>query len=108
MKARPAFLSTRTPAQLETRYAQRHILYLVGSADHDPLSASLDKRCAAQAQGPQRLARAENFFRYMQARHPNGLNQAFHVVPGVGHDGARMLTSHCALKTMFDVGNCDD
>ncbi|WP_241023393.1 alpha/beta hydrolase [Paraburkholderia sp. Ac-20340] len=108
MNARPAFMRSKTPEQLETRYAQRHILYLVGGADRDSLSASLDKSCAAQAQGPQRLARAESFFRYMQSRHPNGLNQHFHVVPGVGHDGARMLTSHCALKAMFDVGNCDD
>ncbi|POR52212.1 hypothetical protein B0G62_105180 [Paraburkholderia eburnea] len=108
MQARPAFMRTRSPEQLETRYAQRHILYLVGGADRDPASASLDKSCAAMAQGPQRLARAEGFFRYMETRHPAGLNQQFHVVPGVGHDEARMLTSHCALKTMFDVGSCDD
>lgn len=108
MQARPAFLRARSPEQLEARYVQRHILYLVGGADHDPNSASLDKGCAAMAQGPQRLARAENFFRYMQSRHPTGLNQQFHVVPDVGHNEARMLTSHCALKTMFDVGSCDD
>ena len=62
---------------------------------------------AAQAQGPQPLARAEGFFRSMQTRHPAGLNQEFHIVPGVGHDGARMLTSPCALKAMFDVGRCN-
>jgi hypothetical protein len=108
MQARPAFLRARTPEQLEARYAQRHILYLVGGDDHDPQSASLDKSCAAMAQGPQRLARAEGFFSYMQSRHPRDLNQQFHVVPGVGHNEARMLTSHCALNMMFDVGSCDD
>jgi hypothetical protein len=108
MQARPAFMRTRSPQQLEARYVQRQILYLVGGADHDPASASLDKSCAAMAQGPQRLARAEGFFRYLQARHPADRNQQFHIVPGVGHDEARMLTSHCALKTMFDVGSCDD
>jgi hypothetical protein len=106
MQARPSFMRERTPAQLEARYAQRHIVYLVGGADTNPASTSLDKSCAARAQGPQRFARAEGFFRYMQMRHPEGLNQEIHVVPGVGHDGARMLTSLCALKTMFDVGNC--
>ncbi|WP_240160941.1 alpha/beta hydrolase [Burkholderia sp. Ax-1719] len=108
MQARPAFLRGRSPEQLEARYAQRHILYLVGGDDHDPNSASLDKSCAAMAQGPQRLARAESFFGYMQSRHPGSLNQQFHVVPGVGHNQARMLTSHCALNMMFDVGSCDD
>lgn len=106
MEARPGFMLGRTPAQLEARYAQRRIVYLVGGVDDNPASASLDKTCAAQAQGPQRLARAQGFFRYMQTRHPVGLNQEFHIVPGVGHDGARMLTSACALKTMFDIGNC--
>ncbi|WP_322093817.1 alpha/beta hydrolase [Paraburkholderia bannensis] len=108
MQARPAFLREHSPEQLEARYAQRHVLYLVGGNDHDPASASLDKSCAAMAQGPQRLARAEGYFGYMQRRHPSGLNQQFHVVPGVGHDEARMLTSHCALNMMFDVGSCDD
>lgn len=106
MQARPGFMLGHTPAQLEARYAQRRIVYLVGGADDDPASASIDKTCAAEAQGPQRRARAEGFFRYMQTRHPAGLNQEFHVVPGVGHDGARMLTSPCALKTMLDVGRC--
>lgn len=95
-----------TPAQLEARYAQRRIVYLVGGADDNPASVSLDKTCAARAQGPQRLARARGFFRYTQTRHPVGLNREFHIVPGVGHDGARMLTSPCAFTTMFDIGSC--
>ncbi|HTR08393.1 MAG TPA: alpha/beta hydrolase [Paraburkholderia sp.] len=106
MENRPAFIGDRTPAQLEADYVKRRIAYLVGGDDDDPASVSLDKSCAAQAQGTQRVARAEGFFRYLQTRHPDGLNQTFHIVPGVGHDGARMLTSACALATMFDTGNC--
>jgi hypothetical protein len=106
MEARPAFLAGRTPAQLEADYVKLRIAYLVGGADDDPASVSLDKSCAAQAQGPQRVARAQGFYRYLQSRHPDGLNQTFHTVPGVGHDGARMLTAACALATMFDTGNC--
>jgi hypothetical protein len=106
MQARPSFMLEQTPAELEARYAQRRIVYLVGGADNNPASVSLDKSCAAQAQGPQRFARAEGFFRYMQKRHPVGLNQEIHVVPGVAHDGPRMLTSPCAIKTMFDAGRC--
>lgn len=106
MESRPAVVGDRTPAQLEADYVKRRITYLVGGDDDDPASVSLDKSCAAQAQGAQRVARAEGFFRYLQTRHPDGLNQSFHIVPGVGHDGARMLTSSCALATMFDTGNC--
>jgi hypothetical protein len=107
MENRPALIAGRTPAQLEADYVKRRIIYLAGGNDDDPASVSLDKSCAAKAQGPQRMARAQGFFRYLQTRHPDGLNQTFHIVPGVAHDGARMLTSSCALATMFDTGNCE-
>jgi pimeloyl-ACP methyl ester carboxylesterase len=106
MDDRPPYLDDRTPAQLEATYAARRIDYLVGGADDDPQQSALDRSCAAEAQGPQRVARAQAFYRYMQSRHPDGSTQHFHVVPGVGHDGARMLTSVCALAAMFDTAGC--
>ncbi|MCP3709989.1 alpha/beta hydrolase [Paraburkholderia sp. CNPSo 3274] len=106
MENRPAAIADRTPAQLEADYVKRRIVYLAGGNDDDPASGSLDKSCAAQAQGAQRVARAQGFYRYLQTRHPDGLIQTFHIVPGVGHDGARMLTSSCALATMFDTAGC--
>lgn len=107
MDNRPPYLDDRTPAQLEAAYAARRIDYLVGGADDDPQQSALDRTCAAEAQGPQRVARAEAYYRYIQSRHPDGLQQRFHVVPGVGHDGARMLTSVCALAAMFDTQGCE-
>lgn len=106
MENRPAFLQDRTPAQLEADYVKRHVVYLIGGDDTDPQQSVLDKSCAAEAQGPQRMARAQGFFRYLRGRHPDGLNQSMYVVPGVGHDGRGMLTSTCALATMFDTGSC--
>ncbi|PYE27704.1 hypothetical protein C7410_10135 [Paraburkholderia silvatlantica] len=106
MENRPASIAGSTPAQLEADYVKRRIVYLAGGNDDDPASASLDNSCAARAQGAQRVARAQGFYRYLQTRHPGGLNQTFHVVPGVGHDGARMLTSSCALAAMFDTAGC--
>ncbi|MFP6560580.1 alpha/beta hydrolase [Paraburkholderia sp. B3] len=108
MDGRPAFMQDRTPAQIETDYVKRRIVYLIGGDDTDPAQPALDKRCEAEAQGPQRMARAQGFFRYLQGRHPEGLNQSMDIVPGVGHDGRRMLTSACALATMFDTGSCVD
>lgn len=107
MDNRPPYLNDRSPAQLEAAYASRRIDYLVGGADNDPQQSALDRSCAAEAQGPQRFARAEAYYRYIQARHPEGLKQSLHIVPGVGHDGARMLTSVCALSAMFDTRGCE-
>lgn len=107
MDNRPPYLGDRTPAQLEAAYAARRIDYLVGGADDDPQQSALDRTCAAEAQGPQRVARAEAYYRYIQSRHPDGLKQRFHIVPGVGHNGARMLTSVCALAAMFDTQGCE-
>jgi pimeloyl-ACP methyl ester carboxylesterase len=107
MDNRPPYLDDRTSAQLEATYAARRIDYLVGGADDDPQQSALDRTCAAEAQGPQRVARAEAYYRYIQSRHPNGLKQRFHIVPGVGHNGARMLTSVCALAAMFDTPGCE-
>ncbi|MBB3001241.1 pimeloyl-ACP methyl ester carboxylesterase [Paraburkholderia tropica] len=106
MQQRPAYLADRTPAQLEAAYARRRVTYLVGGNDDDPQQKALDRSCPAEAQGPQRVARAQAYFRYLQARHPQGLDQTLHVVPGVGHNGARMLTSACALAAMFDTAGC--
>lgn len=106
MQARPAYLNDRTPEQLEAAYIQRRVSYLVGGDDDDPAHPALDKSCPAEAQGSQRVARATSYFHYLQARHPGALNQQFHVVPGVGHNGARMLTSPCALDAMFGTGQC--
>jgi pimeloyl-ACP methyl ester carboxylesterase len=107
MDNRPAYLNDRTPAQLEATYVTRRVDYLVGGADDDPKQAALDLSCGAEAQGSQRVARAEGYYGYLLSRHPSGLNQSFHVVPGVGHNGARMLTSECALAAMFGTQGCD-
>jgi hypothetical protein len=106
MQARPPYVADRTPAQLEAAYVKRRVVYLVGGSDDSPVQAALDRSCPAEAQGSERVARAEGYVRYLQMRHPQGLNQQFHVVPGVGHNGARMLSSPCALATMFGTGAC--
>ncbi|MGN6581682.1 MAG: alpha/beta hydrolase [Bordetella sp.] len=106
MQARAPYLNDRSPAQLEAGYAKRRVTYLIGGLDTDPAQAALDRSCAAEAQGSNRLARGQAYFHYLRMRHPQGLNQQFHVVPGVGHDGARMLTSPCALAVTFGVKSC--
>ncbi|MGI4816204.1 MAG: alpha/beta hydrolase [Janthinobacterium lividum] len=106
MTQRPTPLSDLMPAQLESDYMSRQITYLVGGRDDDPQQAVLDRSCAAEAQGANRLARARNYFSYIRLRHPENTTQSFHIVPGVGHDGARMLTSTCAVATVFGTDAC--
>ncbi len=77
------------------RYGAREVHYLIGTADDDPRSASLDRSCAAVAQGPNREVRALNYHRHLLAVFGAQIEsrQPLSVVPGVGHNLAQMMTS---------------
>jgi len=93
-------------AGLEQRYASGDVVYLLGTADNDPNQAVLDKSCSAEAQGPNRLARGQAFFAYLQARHPQMTTQRLILVPGVAHNSARMFGSVCGMAALFDSSGC--
>jgi pimeloyl-ACP methyl ester carboxylesterase len=82
-------------AQLQTRPTY----YLAGGEDTRG-GSSLDTSCAARLQGPNRLARFANYRDYTRL-FPHWTGAAFIVVPGVGHDGGRMLGSEAARRIMF-------
>ncbi|GGF48351.1 hypothetical protein GCM10011611_63480 [Aliidongia dinghuensis] len=105
-EAPPPYVAASTPDALERRYAARDVVYLLGTADIDPNHPALDKSCAAEAEGPYRFARGHAYFAYLQARHPTGFAQSLHDVPGVAHDGGRMLGSTCGLAALFDAPGC--
>lgn len=89
---------------LFNRYAQRRVTYLVGTNDNDPNHRVLDKACGAEAEGPTRLDRARNYWRY--ERHLAGrkrVNHQAHEVVGVGHDQARMFGSRCGAQAVFGM-----
>ncbi|MBV8629157.1 MAG: alpha/beta hydrolase [Paraburkholderia sp.] len=106
MKNRPPYVATRDPRALEEAYVQRDITYLIGGADDDPAQSALDISCPAEVQGPERLTRARNYYAYLQMRHPSITGQRLDIVPGVGHEESRMLTSACALHVMFGAPGC--
>lgn len=97
----PAYVGDTSFDVLEARYVRRDVVYLWGANDCDPRHPALDVSCAAQAQGPQRLARGQAYFRYLQARHGAALAHRGLVVPGVGHDGAAMLSSPEGVAALF-------
>jgi len=98
----PDYARALTPAAYESRYVTRDVVYLLGTADIDPQQSALDKSCAGEAQGPYRLARGHSYVSYLRLRHPE-LAQTLRDVPGVGHDGDRMLGSACGLAALFDA-----
>ncbi|UDL96391.1 alpha/beta hydrolase [Lichenihabitans sp. PAMC28606] len=107
MADRPPAIASLDVPTLERRYIQHDVTMLLGGADDDPDQAALDTSCAAEAQGPDRLARGRHFAAYLEARHP-GLTIPVLIAPGVGHDGGALLRSSCGLKALFSVGRCPD
>ncbi|WP_288403715.1 alpha/beta hydrolase [uncultured Pseudomonas sp.] len=104
MQGLPAYAAGRTAASLEEHYAGLDLTYLLGAEDTNPNHPALDKGCAAEAQGPYRLARGLNYYRYLQGRHP-GLRQALIEVPGVGHNGDAIFTSPAGRQALFGAGD---
>jgi hypothetical protein len=93
---------------LAREYGRRDVAYLLGEADSDPNSDSLDQSCAAAAQGATRLERGQRYFRYMRALLGPAVlkTQSLHIVPGVGHDHRAMFMSSCGLGLLFGDGRC--
>jgi len=102
----PAAAVSRGSAAVERHYAGLQLAYLVGTADNDPNHWELDRSCAAEAEGTDRLARARNFFAYMQARDATGLRQFFATAPGAGHDEKSVFGSLCGRALLFGEKDC--
>lgn len=82
--------------QLFKRYAARHITYLVGARDVDPQHRFLDRSCAAQWQGANRLERQHQFVRLEQllaARWQVPLQHTQFDVPDAAHGAERLYGS---------------
>ncbi|KVE76702.1 hypothetical protein WI99_34210 [Burkholderia cepacia] len=101
LESAPPYVASQDVRALETRYAARHVVYLLGQADTNPYTHFIDRSCAAMAQGPYRLARGLAYFDYLKKRHPDDLAQQVVEVPGIGHDNRGMFTSACGLAVLF-------
>ena len=93
MESRPPYLAAPAAGELEQRYVARQVIYLLGTLDTDPDQSALDKSCMAEAQGPYRYARGHAYVAAMQRRDGGTPNHRVWDVPGVGHNGDKMLTS---------------
>lgn len=102
----PRYASALDSNLLENHFMSLDVTVLLGTADNDPNHPALDKSCAAESQGAFRLQRGENYFSYLQKRHPD---THFHLyeVNGAGHDGDAMFRSTCGQAALFGVGACN-
>lgn len=91
---------------LERRYVARDVVYLVGADDTDPQHRFLDTSCAAEAQGPTRLARMRSFFAELKLRDGAALGHQMRVVAGAAHNAAKVLGSPCGRAALFGDGDC--
>jgi hypothetical protein len=89
-------------AAFEQRYVRSDVIYLLGEADCDPQHQALDRSCAANAQGPHRLARGLAYVAYLRARHPQLTHRCWRVA-GVGHNGEGMFKSTEGLLALFNA-----
>jgi pimeloyl-ACP methyl ester carboxylesterase len=106
MDRRPPYLAAASPAELEQRYVARKVIYLLGTRDINPEHPVLDKSCMAEAQGATRYARGHAYAAMMAARDAGTPNHLIWEVPGVAHNGQKMLTSPCGLAALFDLPGC--
>jgi hypothetical protein len=106
MGQRPLYLAVASPAELEQRYVARKVIYLLGTRDTNPDHPALDKSCMGEAQGPTRYVRGHAYAEAMAARGAGTPNHQVWDVPGVGHEGDKMLTSPCGLSALFDLPGC--
>jgi hypothetical protein len=106
MEELPRYGSEKRPGAWEESYIRRDAVYLLGTEDTNPDHRALDKSCMAEAQGPARLFRGEAYFAYLKERHPRDLAHRLVHVPGIGHNGDRMLTSECGMAVLFDRPGC--
>lgn len=108
--APPPYVDDAAFSTLEERYLRRDVLYLLGTKDTDPNHPALDKSCSGEDEGPYRFFRGKAYFRYLELRHPAlaeaSASQQLWSVPGVEHDGDKMLNSTCGLAALFDLGSC--
>ena len=108
LEAPNAYVAGQTPQALMLHYARQQVIYLLGTLDADASHPFLDRSCAAEAQGPTRLARGQAYYQYLSLVLGHAVGQRQHrvLVEGVGHDHQRMFQSPCGMAWLFANGQC--
>lgn len=86
-------------ARIRANLLSRRTWYLAGEEDTGG-GGSLDTRCQANLQGPNRLARFRNYQHYTRL-FEDWTGAVFQTVPGIGHSGEKMLMSQVVRHITF-------
>jgi pimeloyl-ACP methyl ester carboxylesterase len=97
----PSYVGRQSAQAIEAAYAARDVVYLAGTADNDTNHSELDRSCAGELQGSDRLSRSVSYMNYMRMRHPANLHQSLVLVPGADHDSKHVLANSCSLPVLF-------
>jgi len=100
MEGLPRYAEELAVQQLEYRYVDRDVTYLLGTHDNDPAHQALDRSCEAMMQGPHRVARGRAYFAYLRRRHPQLRHQLVEVA-GAAHSGDAMFVSQAGVQALF-------
>ena len=82
-----AYVASQDVRDLETRYAARHVVYLLGGR-HEPLHPLHRPLMRGHGARPVPARTRAAYFDYLKKRHPDDLAQQVVEAPGVGHDGS--------------------
>ena len=98
-----AYATAAGAAAILARYGRRDVVYLLGADDTDPHDSSIDRSCAAEWQGPNRLERGRRHHAYLASVFgPDvGATHTLAVVEGVGHDGPAMYLAAPGRAAVF-------
>lgn len=97
MLKRTGYVGELTPTEALAQYMGRRVTILNGSKDVTD-SNDMDTSCAAMRQGKNRLLRGQ----YHHAQYPS-LSHDRVVIPGVGHDAAKIFGHPLAWPALFGV-----
>ena len=86
-------------ARIRANVFEREAYYLVGS-DDTKRGKSLDRSCAGDLQGPNRLARHTNYRTYHR-QFPRWRASRFEVLPAIGHSAGKMLLHDRTRQILF-------
>lgn len=88
---------------LARRFSERRVVFLLGDADNDPRSSSMDRTCGALAQGANRFERGQRYWEYLPTVFGPSIRQrhALHVVPKAGHSVHAMFQDPAAKQALY-------
>jgi pimeloyl-ACP methyl ester carboxylesterase len=99
LSGRSGYVARLTREQVLMQYASRRITYVQGGSD-TVQNGDMDTDCAANMQGPNRLARGANFFTRIRQLLPNAPQDRI-VVPDVDHDHDAMFAAPAIRPVLF-------